>query len=776
MQNVLNPQLWTDTQLDPQVRERLLSVADRFWRSLDIEAQPADIILTGSMAGYNWTPKSDIDLHIVLDFAAVDEDARLVKDYMLAKKGLWNDQHHIRIKGYPVEVYAQDKAEPHVAPGMYSLLHDAWLKTPVQEAPQVDEATVNKKAEQLAYDIDEAIKAQDLPKLETLSERLRTMRQDGLAHGGEYSVGNQVFKALRKSGHMEALSRAKLNIVDTQLSLSSKQGAPMSKPIMTDADLLKFCGVTADRIPAKVAPDYALNRNADPEETETGRGADDDAKGKETTTHEAQERLMGSKKRARMLPVTTNSMTAEQAQDLVWKLRDQGIPCSSAGRVNPNVFVEESRLEDARRVLNASVKTADYNGWKNYETWAVALHLDNDEGTQNMVRDWVKDLRSQESEQVKEGIWTAEEALEFNLADQIKDFIEEQRPEVEGLYHDLLDAALSEVDWHEVAEHYIEKDADISRNSSKVAGQGRHETVKKPGDSTYSAEWSGVSYAPHARGKVCPACGEQVHSEAGEYYCPKCDNYVKAVNKQGAIKATRKKADAGGPDDLSQDDPDAAVTPTTPEFDEEGVKAQMALALGVDADDVEVKDGYVDGAFEVEAAGNEYTVMADEDAAEAEALRRVKEDLENEPEMFIPSFIQQYLTIGDTDRRIIAGEESDNRYEDMRDNEVEKEYEREIGDAPQDSEGEPDYEAMKEALKERAYDEIYEALKDPVQYFCKDQGTYTEDELMDQSFISIDVEAAAEEAISVDGFAHFLSTYDGSTDTTAAGFCYWRTN
>ena len=29
-----------------------------------------------------------------------------------------------------------------------------------------------------------------------------------------------------------------------------------------------------------------------------------------------------------------------------------------------------------------------YNGWKNYETWNVALWLQNDEGLYNMARDW----------------------------------------------------------------------------------------------------------------------------------------------------------------------------------------------------------------------------------------------------------------------------------------------------------------------------------------------------------------------------------------------------
>ena len=55
---------------------------------------------------------------------------------------------------------------------------------------------------------------------------------------------------------------------------------------------------------------------------------------------------------------------------------------------------------------------------------------------------------------------------------------------------------------------------------------GRYPTKKKPGDATYSAEWSGVTYAPRARGKKCARCGGPVHREAGSHYCPYCDDYV----------------------------------------------------------------------------------------------------------------------------------------------------------------------------------------------------------------------------------------------------------
>lgn len=55
---------------------------------------------------------------------------------------------------------------------------------------------------------------------------------------------------------------------------------------------------------------------------------------------------------------------------------------------------------------------------------------------------------------------------------------------------------------------------------------GRHPTTKRPSDPTYSRVWSGVSWAPHAKGKHCPKDGTLLHKEGDSFYCPTCDDYV----------------------------------------------------------------------------------------------------------------------------------------------------------------------------------------------------------------------------------------------------------
>ena len=95
-----------------------------------------------------------------------------------------------------------------------------------------------------------------------------------------------------------------------------------------------------------------------------------------------------------------------------------------------------------------------YNGWTNYETWAVALWINNEQASYHYWRNEARRHRQQASDcqQVAEGFWTPESAAQYGLADQLKDEFEENAPiEDAGVYADLLDGALAEVNWQEIA-------------------------------------------------------------------------------------------------------------------------------------------------------------------------------------------------------------------------------------------------------------------------------------------------------------------------------------
>jgi hypothetical protein len=91
---------------------------------------------------------------------------------------------------------------------------------------------------------------------------------------------------------------------------------------------------------------------------------------------------------------------------------------------------------------------SDYNGWKNYETWLVKLWLDNDEGIQQWLED--NSIESlQNAIDINDEIRT-DASLELSF--RIKAYIEENIPSIKGIYSDLLNLALSEVDYREIAD------------------------------------------------------------------------------------------------------------------------------------------------------------------------------------------------------------------------------------------------------------------------------------------------------------------------------------
>ena len=73
----LNPKIWKksdgDILINPKVREKLLEISKEFINFLKVEIIVSDIIMTGSLANYNWSNFSDVDLHIVVDFKQFKE-------------------------------------------------------------------------------------------------------------------------------------------------------------------------------------------------------------------------------------------------------------------------------------------------------------------------------------------------------------------------------------------------------------------------------------------------------------------------------------------------------------------------------------------------------------------------------------------------------------------------------------------------------------------------------------------------------------------------------
>jgi hypothetical protein len=215
----LNAKAWNDEKLRPEVRDRLLQIAMIFIDYLDIpNFDTLDIVLTGSIANYNYTKYSDFDLHVVTRYSDLRCDD-LAEAFYRAKKEVWNNQHDIMIRGHEVELYVEDVEEPPVSGGVYSVVNDRWIKKPSYNPPRIDDRVVNNKANDLIDRITKAIASNDVEDIERLRTKIRNMRRSGLDTAGEFGVENLAFKIVRNLGYLEKLSKAYTQQQDRDLSL-----------------------------------------------------------------------------------------------------------------------------------------------------------------------------------------------------------------------------------------------------------------------------------------------------------------------------------------------------------------------------------------------------------------------------------------------------------------------------------------------------------------------------------------------------------------------------
>jgi hypothetical protein len=224
----LNPKVWdNDDTLNKEVREKLLAVATEFIDFLGVPILVEDIIFTGSLANYNWSKYSDVDLHVVADFNQFSDDLLpLYQELFKVKKTLFNTDHDIKIFGYDVELYVQDSNEAHFSSGVYSVLNNEWDNKPKKENVKIDKNLIRQKSNQWMEIIDTAldaasdVTADDAREiLKKCKSKLKKYRTCGLEKEGEYSDENLVFKVLRRNGYIEKLMNFENDVVDKELSL-----------------------------------------------------------------------------------------------------------------------------------------------------------------------------------------------------------------------------------------------------------------------------------------------------------------------------------------------------------------------------------------------------------------------------------------------------------------------------------------------------------------------------------------------------------------------------
>ena len=239
----LNPNFWKNDKLDSRIRLKLLDIADDFTDFLNVDwVKPEDITMTGSLANYNWSDYSDIDLHIIMDYKKVDSKIKFVTDYFKSKKDLWNNEHeNLKIYGFPVEVYVQDKNEPHASSGVYSLEKNEWLEKPEKKKnpKKKDLETAGRNASEWMNKIDnlmsryypdktESEKESILNDLDDIFDDIKDDRKGAFKRGeDEMNPDNLTFKVLRRNGYLDKIWNKKTEIYDELNSINeSKSNGP----------------------------------------------------------------------------------------------------------------------------------------------------------------------------------------------------------------------------------------------------------------------------------------------------------------------------------------------------------------------------------------------------------------------------------------------------------------------------------------------------------------------------------------------------------------------
>jgi hypothetical protein len=160
----------------------------------------------------------------------VDNNFELVEKACDYAKKVWNSQHDIKIKGYEVEIAIQDNDDLDKAisvgrmGGVFSLLKDKWIKRPEKVDFEPDEKLIEEKAKTIMMIVDDIEDESEEDNYEAFDEKIskvwkkiKDYRQSGLkSESGEYSVGNLVFKLLRRNGYIGEIMELKRKLYDNQ--------------------------------------------------------------------------------------------------------------------------------------------------------------------------------------------------------------------------------------------------------------------------------------------------------------------------------------------------------------------------------------------------------------------------------------------------------------------------------------------------------------------------------------------------------------------------------
>lgn len=216
----LNPKIWDSNShmMLPDVREKLIEIVSSFEQYIDVPIQIVDAQVCGSNASYNYTDKSDLDLHVIANFDIIDAPDEILQQLYNAKKASFNKDMDIKIHGIEIELYIQDIRSTTVSNGIYSICDNVWIKEP-KPIKSYTKHNTEKELGQWKEHISNVISSSDYDEIVNTINNLYLMRTNSIAVDGEYGKGNQLFKDIRNLGLLQSLKDAMNSALSNKLSL-----------------------------------------------------------------------------------------------------------------------------------------------------------------------------------------------------------------------------------------------------------------------------------------------------------------------------------------------------------------------------------------------------------------------------------------------------------------------------------------------------------------------------------------------------------------------------
>jgi hypothetical protein len=204
------------------IRKKLIDLAYMYLRTNNLkDIKVLDIRMVGSLCNYNYNASSDLDLHITVDYSKISNNKDFVFEFCKTLRKNWSQNNKIKIYGFPVEIFIEDKNVPMNDKGIYSLLKNKWLHEPTKisrEKINLDDI----KSLYIKYKrtIRDLLKTDDINEYNKFSDDLAAFRKKGLSsEKGEYSDENIVFKLLRKYKKLDLVTNRKNNLLRRKYTL-----------------------------------------------------------------------------------------------------------------------------------------------------------------------------------------------------------------------------------------------------------------------------------------------------------------------------------------------------------------------------------------------------------------------------------------------------------------------------------------------------------------------------------------------------------------------------